>query len=265
MAELLEPIELNEALASERGAEVPPFPPSGLDTALYEHDERDSRRQLRRQIAALEAELGRLFASAFPRTGIEFRVAAPGGGPRVLSVDELERVRDGLFGRLSEARAALGERTAGEDEKRALIERMSAHPDSYKWIRVSNEDIGEPGCRHWHSRPRWGVLGMLLGWWRVKVSSGCPLAEGPAAGGSRTKSRAEWRRSGSEGSAGPRLRNRVGRNVASSGASAALPKAWQPAAPGRGAEEAAVALHRRRGARFLSPRSSSSSPWCSSC
>jgi hypothetical protein len=22
------------------------------------------------------------------------------------------------------------------------------------------------------------VLGMLLGWWQVKISSGCPLAEG---------------------------------------------------------------------------------------
>src|SRR5918994_6338394 len=262
MPELLEPIELNEALASERGAEVPPFPPSGLNTVLYEHDERDSREQLRRQIAALEAELGRLFASAFPRTGIEFRVAAPGGGPRVLAVDDLKGFRDGLFARLIDARAALGERTAGEDEMRALIERMSADPDSYKWIRVSNEDIGEPGCRHWHSRPRWGVLGMLLGWWRVKVSSGCPLAGGPAAGGSRTKSTAEWRRSASAGSAGLRPRNRVGCSGAPSGASAHLPKAWQPAAPGRDAEAAALVPLRRRGGRSRFPRSSSWSRWC---
>jgi hypothetical protein len=55
---------------------------------------------------------------------------------------------------------------------------MAADPAAHKFVRVSNEDIGEPGCRHWHSRPRWGVLGMLLGWWRVKVSSGCPLAKG---------------------------------------------------------------------------------------
>jgi hypothetical protein len=25
-------------------------------------------------------------------------------------------------------------------------------------------------------RPRWGVLGMLMNWWRVVISSGCPLA-----------------------------------------------------------------------------------------
>jgi hypothetical protein len=157
-------------------------------TGLLEHDERTSRRQLRRQIAALEAELGRLFASAFPRKGIEFGVPAPAGGPRILSVNELERVRDGLVGRLARARGALGERTRAEEDYRGLIELMDAQPQDYKWVRVSNEDIGEPGCRHWHSRPRWGLLGMVLGWWRIKVSSGCPLAMGPAAGGSRTKS-----------------------------------------------------------------------------
>ncbi len=26
--------------------------------------------------------------------------------------------------------------------------------------------------------PRWGIIGMFLGWWRVKLSSGCPLATG---------------------------------------------------------------------------------------
>lgn len=188
MPELLERTEHTEVAASGRGAPAPPHPPPGLDTALFEHDERASRDQLRRQIASLEAELGRLFASAFPRKGIRFGVPAPGGGPRVLSVDELERVRDGLAGRLADARSALGERTRGEEDMRALIERMTAAPDDHRWIRVSNEDIGEPGCRHWHSRPRWGVLGMLLGWWRVKVSSGCPLAGGPAVRGPRTKS-----------------------------------------------------------------------------
>jgi hypothetical protein len=51
---------------------------------------------------------------------------------------------------------------------------MVAEPEEFHWVRVSNEDIGEPGCRHYHSRPRYGVVGMLMGWWRVKVSSGCP-------------------------------------------------------------------------------------------
>lgn len=159
---------------------LPPAPPEGLDTALFEYDERAARRDLRRQIAAMEAELGQLFASAFPRTGIDFRVPAPGGGPRVLSVDELERLRDSLASRVGEVKTHLGEYSRAEELNRGLIERMTDDPESHKWVRVSNEDIGERGCRHWHARPRWGVLGMLLGWWRVKVSSGCPRTMGPA-------------------------------------------------------------------------------------
>ena len=180
MAEVLEVLERGEVeeliSPDERISKVPPAPPPGLDTALYEHDERAARADLRRQIAAMEKELGELFASAFPRTGIDFRVAAPGGGPRILSVDELEKLRDALASRLADVRGRLHDHTYVEEQNRLLIERMAVDPEGHKWVRVSNEDIGEPGCRHWHSRPRWGVLGMLLGWWRVKVSSGCPLA-----------------------------------------------------------------------------------------
>ena len=157
---------------------VPPAPPEGLDTALYQHDERDARADLRRQIAAMELALARLFGSAFPRKGIDFSVAGL-GGPRLLSVDELEKVRDGLAARIQEVRADLHEYAAAEEANRGLIEEMTADPASHAWVRVQNEDIGEPGCKNWHATPKWGPLGMLLGWWRVKISSGCPLAEGP--------------------------------------------------------------------------------------
>ena len=177
--ELLERIETQELAPtpSEDSSLVPPAPPEGLDTALFERDDRSARTDLRRQIAAMESELGELFASAFPRTGIEFKVAAPGGGPRILSVNELERVRDSLASRVSEVKTHLDEYGRAEEASREMIERMTADPAGHKWLRVSNEHIGEPGCRHWHSRPRWGILGMAMGWWRVKVSSGCPLAE----------------------------------------------------------------------------------------
>jgi hypothetical protein len=156
---------------------VPPAPPEGLDTALYQHDERAARADLRRQIAAMELALARLFGSAFPRTGIEF--AVPGmGGPRLLSVDELEQIRDGLAARIQDVCSRLHDSAYVEERNRDLIEEMAADPASYKWVRVNNEDIGEPGCKHWHSTPKWGPIGMLLGWWRVKISSGCPLAEG---------------------------------------------------------------------------------------
>jgi hypothetical protein len=45
-------------------------------------------------------------------------------------------------------------------------------------VRVSREDIGERGCGHWEVRPRLGLVGMLMGWWQVKLSSGCPLPTG---------------------------------------------------------------------------------------
>lgn len=139
--------------------------------------DRAVRGELRRQIARLERELGELFGTTFPRRGIEWTVGAA-GGPRVLGIGELERVRDRLANRIAEARAEVARRADAEEQTRALVERMIADPGEYKWVRVSNEDVGEPGCKHWHSRPRWGILGMFLGWWRVKLSSGCPLATG---------------------------------------------------------------------------------------
>ena len=30
---------------------------------------------------------------------------------------------------------------------------MLLEPEKHRWVRVSNEDIGEPGCKHWHVRP----------------------------------------------------------------------------------------------------------------
>ncbi len=147
------------------------------DRAPDRVSERHARQDLRAQIGLLEKRLGELFASAFPRQGIEWSVAAV-GGPRVLDVADLERVRDALASRLREAQAELGRRGEAEEANRGLLESMVAEPRRYRWVRLSADDVGEKGCRHWHSRPRWGILGMLMGWWRVKLSSGCPLAKG---------------------------------------------------------------------------------------
>ena len=138
-------------------------------------DERPARRTLLDQIARLEDELAQLFCSTWPRKGFEWSVSSR-NGPRMLSLAELESLRDELAERLSSARRALSDRTWVEEQHRRRIEEMLLEPEKHKWIRVSNEDIGEPGCKHWHVRPRWGLLGMLLSWWRVRVSSGCPLA-----------------------------------------------------------------------------------------
>jgi hypothetical protein len=145
----------------------------GLGVAV---DEREARLQLRTQIARLETELAGLFAEAFGHTEVPHRVTALAAQPRVLDLGELEMVRDGLADRVAEARQALVERKRVEDENRELVERMLAAPQDYKWVQVSRQDLGLPGCGHWHSRPRLGPIGMLMGWWRVKVSSGCPLS-----------------------------------------------------------------------------------------
>jgi hypothetical protein len=172
----------DEVLEIEAASASPP-PVDVLDALFRDQRteqgaERRARRDLRNQIGALEKELGELFASSFPRPGIEWGVGAV-GGPRVLGIADLERVRDALAARLAQARAELGRRGEVEEANRGVLESMVADPHRYRWVRISNEDLGEPGCRHWHSRPRWGILGMLMGWWRVKLSSGCPLAKGP--------------------------------------------------------------------------------------
>ena len=94
----------------------------------------------------------------------------------MLTLGELERIRDGLADRLAQARAVLEERGERQEASRALLERMLLEPGRYKFVRVANRDLGEGGCGVWQVRPRLGLIGMLMGWWQVKLSSGCPLA-----------------------------------------------------------------------------------------
>jgi AcrR family transcriptional regulator len=144
--------------------------PSPLE---IEVDEGAARRTLRDQIAKLERELATLFPAARPGDELDWRVRSP-GGPRVLDVGDLESLRDDLAGRVEEIRRAFRERADGEQESRVRLEAIAADPAGHKWERLSNKDLGEAGCKHYHSTPRLGLVGMLMGWWRVKVSSGCP-------------------------------------------------------------------------------------------
>jgi hypothetical protein len=141
-----------------------------------EVDERLARNELRRQIGRLERELAGLFAEAFGRVELDRRIVVGAVAPRILDLGELERLRDELAERVSAARLKLAERARVETDNRQLLSALLAAPEDFKWVRVSRADIGEPGCGAWHSRPRLGPIGMLMGWWRVKVSSGCPLA-----------------------------------------------------------------------------------------
>jgi AcrR family transcriptional regulator len=146
---------------------------TGTSPLEIEVDEGAARRTLRDQIAKLERELATLFPAARPGDELDWRVRSP-GGPRVLDVADLESLRDDLADRVEEIRHALRERADSEEENRARLEAIAADPAGHKWERLSNTDIGEPGCKHYHATPRLGLVGMLMGWWRVKVSSGCP-------------------------------------------------------------------------------------------
>ena len=150
-----------------------PPPPSRPLLPTPAIDEAPARRALRRQIGRMEAELSGLVVSAFPRVSVPETTLAQ-RGPRVLALSELEELRDELSERLTTVRRALDQRGREEQEMRRLREEMLLEPERYRWVRVSNQDIGEPGCEHWHVRPRFGLLGMLMNWWRVKISSGCP-------------------------------------------------------------------------------------------
>ncbi len=57
---------------------------------------------------------------------------------------------------------------------RALLEDARADPRRHKWLRIPRAALGERGCGAYEVRPRVGLLGMLAGWWEVKLSSGCP-------------------------------------------------------------------------------------------
>ncbi len=147
-------------------------------------DERAARRALRAQVAKLERELSEIVANGFPHiappgqagtSGVCHRI---GGAPRLLNLEQLERTRDELAGRVQLAHRATAERVELETRSRELLERMKREPAHYKFVRLPVRDLGEHGCGVWEVRPRMGLLGMLAGWWEVKLSSGCPLPWG---------------------------------------------------------------------------------------
>lgn len=165
----------------------------GYDASV-QMDERAARQALRLQVARLERELAQLVADGFPhvapmagvprgaggRAGARSHVEHPragvgAGAPSLLDLGQLERARDELAGELKRARRRRTERAEFERRSRDLLERMRLQPGRYKFVRLPVRDLGEGSCGVWEVRPRLGLLGMLAGWWQVKLSSGCPL------------------------------------------------------------------------------------------
>ena len=132
------------------------------------------RRTLRAQIARLDAQLSTLLAdNALPAP------SPPRAAPRLLGVAELERRRDALEARVGEARARAAARAERENDARRRLEAMLAAPERHRFERVPLAELGQSGCGAYAVRPRLGLVGMLAGWWEVKLSSGCPLSSPP--------------------------------------------------------------------------------------
>ena len=137
--------------------------------------ERAARRDLRDQIARLERQLGDAFVTAFPFGGLPPVAGTPAApAARLLTLGELEQVRDDLAARLSAARAGIAEHADRQERARLAREHAFLDPAGHRFARISCRELGEPGCA-WEVRPRLGLIGMLMGWWQVKLSSGCPL------------------------------------------------------------------------------------------
>jgi hypothetical protein len=132
-----------------------------------------ARETLRAQVARLERELSVLVARSFPHLSGVAPATAP-IVPRMLGLAELERTRDRLAGRIADAHQQLAERSALERRSRELLRRAKEDPRRYKFLRIPVTDLGEGVCGTWEVRPRLGPIGMLAGWWQVKLSSGCP-------------------------------------------------------------------------------------------
>jgi DNA-binding transcriptional regulator YhcF (GntR family) len=144
-----------------------------LDDSWLEADELGARRELRRQIGRLEAQL------AGYRRDLESldepRPLRP-PEPRIASAAELERTRDTLLRQLAAARNAAAQRARRERRAREVRDAIVADPGAHRWEVVSSADTGEEGCATWQAEPRLGPLGALMSWWRVRVSGGCPLS-----------------------------------------------------------------------------------------
>jgi len=131
------------------------------------------RREFLRHIDKLERDVQRVLSAIAPRNRPALP-PVPGNGPRLLTMKQLELVRDALSTQLTVAEEALAVQVHTRHEKRSLLKRMTEEPTKFRWARVTSVDVGLPGCLTWESVPRLGPVGMVKNWWRIRISSGCP-------------------------------------------------------------------------------------------
>lgn len=153
------------------GALRDPTPPPLV--ARVPERERAARATLRAQLARMERRLSTLLVGGFPHV-TPMVSAGVRGAPMLLGLAELERSRDELAARIAAVERQLAERSALERRSHELLRRALAEPRRYKFLRIAVADLGLGTCGAWEVRPRLGPIGMIAGWWQVKLSSGCP-------------------------------------------------------------------------------------------
>jgi hypothetical protein len=62
---------------------------------------------------------------------------------------------------------------------------LAADPAAHPWEVVSDEEAGEAGGGEWQVVPRFGPVGAIMGWWRVRVAPSPGAGEAPS--GSRRR------------------------------------------------------------------------------
>jgi hypothetical protein len=169
-----------QGLMSARGAELLVSLSGRHVDADAEHAaERAARASLRAQIAHLEQQRSAIVGDHFPHICAPVVIPVSAGqGPTLLDLGDLERLRDRLAGAVQELRARVVERVERERQAREQLQQMRLEPGRYKFARLPVRDLGQGVCGVWEVRPRLGLIGMLAGWWELKLSSGCPLPMG---------------------------------------------------------------------------------------
>ena len=170
----VDPRQIATALYGRGGARDadrpdPPVPVPVPDGA----DESALRSELRRQVAFLEEEIA-AYAWHDRRDLGESGATARGTVPHLADSAELTETRDRLLERLTRLRGEAKQRGDREEGARAHVESMVRDPARHRWEVIRGEDLGEPSCVEYRVMPRFGPVGAIMGWWRVKVSSGCP-------------------------------------------------------------------------------------------
>ena len=99
---------------------------------------RCTSRRSARQIARLERELSDDARHGLPAHRRSTVVGAPARGPRLLTLGELEVLRDDLAAKLATARAAVVRRADEEAERAAARAHVASRPGDHKFVRVAN-------------------------------------------------------------------------------------------------------------------------------